>query len=183
MSTSSSGVAIPGPAEPSDHLHLGSLTIPLHHGERVHDRLDEPQAAAAVVPTWLPPAAEVPDGYRDLAFRQGRLHLDRAVPRTICVLDRIRKRLVAGEDDVVALFIVRFAGSQPAPQLAPQGSKREGVGGQGQLEGSRHNLERLEGEQRDVIFPPAYRRKQTVAEGFQVVVPLAHRTRKAREAV
>ena len=176
--------AIPRPLELSDHPNLRALVRGRYHADRVHDRLHQAQSASAFVLPWLAPLAEVADCNGDLASRERREHLHRPIPGAVCVLDRVRGRLVAGEDDVEPLVVARLALPQPASKSAAKRGQRHGLGGQRELKALRRELDRAQGEQRDVVLPAgAERCEQAVAEALQVVVSAARVASEARQAV
>src|SRR4029450_12112514 len=92
---------------------------------RVHQGLDQAEPPTAVVAARVTPAATVANLDRDLVTGEGGIDLHRRITGTICMFDRVRTRLVAGEDDVVALGLARLALGQPAPQCTAEGSQLE----------------------------------------------------------
>ena len=103
-----------------------------------------------------------------------------AVPGTVRVLDRVCERLVAGEDDVVALVVARLA-LRSASAAARGGASASASGSAGIVSCRRsgRQLDRLERQQRDVVLAAGTeRREQAVAELLEVVVPGAHALRQ-----
>src|SRR5437588_1174946 len=181
---SSSSGDIARPPELSDHPYLGSFVSSRYHADRVHYGLHEAQSTSAVVSAWLSPAAVVANGDGNLAVQERRVHLHRSVPGTIRVLDRVRDRLVAGKDDLVAFIIVCLALAQPSSKSAAKRAKLQGLGWHRELQAPWGELDRLESQQGNVVLPAGtHCREEVVAEALEPIVSHAQALGKVGQAV
>src|SRR2546427_278799 len=118
--------------------------------DSVHQALDQEQAQAALdVRARLLPAAVVADDDGDLAVVQAGADLEEGVGRPERVLDRVRTRLGAGDDEVLRLFPGDAGLLEPGAELVPHLGERLRLGGQAQPQALDWNLDGAQGDNGD----------------------------------
>src|SRR6266516_7490979 len=95
------GFHLKAAAHPDDRALRSGVHV---HGihERPHQTLAEPAASCGSPRSGRrSPAPKVSDGDFDRSIGQDEAHFEKAILRTICVLDRVRERFPTGHEDVV----------------------------------------------------------------------------------
>ena len=76
-----------------------------------------------------PPAPKVSDGYFDGSIGQDEAHFEKAILRTICVLDRVRGGFPTSHEDIVHDPGIGIDLSKPPPNGLPEWGENLRFGG------------------------------------------------------